>query len=98
MIDAAYSDGSCDVRIRATRGGCLRLAIDNVDSVPAFTLNGCPIRVRHNGELFMTDMSAGDELGVKNENGNFSGLRAYTRNDGLKKIGNSVLGTGKEYR
>ena len=98
MIDAEYSDGSCDVRIRATRGGCLRLAIDNVDSVPAFTLNGYPIRVRHNGELFITDMSAGDELGVKNENGIFSGLRAYTRNDGLKKIGNSVLGTGKEYR
>ena len=98
MIDAEYSDGSCDVRIRATRGGCLRLAIDNVDSVPAFTLNGCPIRVRHNSELFITDMSAGDELGVKNENGNFSGLRAYPRNDGLKKIGNSVLGTGKEYR
>lgn len=100
LVEAAYQNGECEVRIDCIRGGSMSLAAEHVNGKLLFTDAKTEelLEVTEKAGVYALDTYTGQQIIVRTKNADkISVTRVYERNMDVKFLGNAKLGTEKEY-
>ena len=100
LVEAVYQNGECEVRIDCMRGGRMSVTAEHVNGVLSFmdAVSQTPLIVEEKDGIYSLETAAGQQILVKSQNADqISFTRNYERNIDVKVLGNSKLGTEKEY-
>lgn len=100
IVDAVYQKGECAVLITCKQGGELKLAAEQVNGELLFTdaINGETLEAVKQGDVYCLYVQDGQQVLAKTADADRIDIKKdYSRNMAVKVLGESKLGTEKEY-